>query len=333
MADLDILLTGEEPEEKLEGEKNFGLNELYISKYAYEKAFRYAELVMRERSDSVEIGGFLTTQKGANDRVARDAFLARDQEVSRGFYKLSAEDVLKAKKEIEDKEQKIIGWWHSHGRFDAYHSETDSKNQMVLLNQISTSNYIPFPKERDYDSLQSRIEGNKIIFWDPEDPIKKFELELKEENPELVAKRLKILEDKKIGFAYSFVVNNHRWLRKRVPYFEIATRDLCVDCINANDVSVPVGYKIFDEGEYKIDDEQLIAEINERVHVFGEGHKNKKYLLPSTFEEQRMAGTLSKPDFGSISKVRKRKYYRTDEGSFKGKKKEEQKDDSKEVGR
>ena len=46
-----------------------------------------------------------------------------------------------------------------------------------------------------------------------------------------------------------------------------------------------------------------------------------------------MAGTLSKPDFGSISKVRKRKYYRTDEGSFKGKKKEEQKDDSKEVGR
>src|SRR3990167_10745894 len=97
---LNELLTGEEPEENLEkGRENFGFDELHISRYAYEKAFRYAKLVMEGRWGSIEVGGFLTNPKDAQDRVARDAFLVRDQEVSRDFYKLRAEDVSKAGKE------------------------------------------------------------------------------------------------------------------------------------------------------------------------------------------------------------------------------------------
>ena len=138
---------------------------------------------------------------------------------------------------------------------------------MVLLNQISPSNYTIFNQERNYECLQSRVEGNRLVFWDPENSATEFRLDLNEANPELIASRLKILEQKRIGFAYSFVVNWHRWLNKRVPYCEIATRDLCRDCTNARDVSVPVKHKIFETGEYTIDNDQLISEINERVHV------------------------------------------------------------------
>jgi len=298
MAELDILLTGEEPEEKPTGSVNFGLNELHISRYAYEKAFRYARLVMRGRKGSVEIGGFLTKPKDSQDRVARDAFLARDQEVSRAMYKLDAGDVAKAGKELEQQGQQIIGWWHSHGKFNTFHSKIDDGNQMVLLNQISPSNYVLFPQERIYGGLQSRVEGNVITFWDPENPATEFQLELKDERPELVAHSLRIFEEKRVGFAYSFVVNCHRWLRKRIPYCEIAMRDLCNVCRNPVDRSVSVGCKVFDYGEEDIDDYQLMEEIGDKVHVAGEFKGKREYFLPATFEEKRAAGTLTKPNFG-----------------------------------
>lgn len=299
MADLDMLLAGDEPEERQEDKGNFGFDELHISKYAYEKAFRYAKLVMQGRWGSIEIGGFLTKPRDVPDRVARDAFLARDQEVGRAFYQLDAEDVLKAGKEIEEAGQKIIGWWHSHGKFDTSHSEIDAKNQMVLLNQISPSNYIIVPYQRAYEGLQSRVEGNRIVFWEPNNPSVKFQLELKDEIPEAGVERLKIFEDRRIGFAYSFVVNWHRWLSRRVPYCEIATRDLCSSCVHPMDVSVSVGCRIFDEGEYKIDDAQLMAEINEKVYIDGYKYKkNTRYYLPAVFEKERASGKLTKPNFG-----------------------------------
>ena len=293
---LDELLSGEEPEE-LQGNANFGFDALHLSRYAYEKAFRYAQLVMQGRIGSLEIGGFLTKPKDNPDRIARDAFLARDQEVGSSFYRVSAEDVSRAGKELAEQGQRIIGWWHSHGRLDTFHSPTDNENQMVLLNQISPSNYVTSSHERAYDGLQSRVEGNTLIFFSSDNPAVQFHLNLEEDNPEIVAQKLKIVEERRIGFAYSFVVNHHRWLSRRVPYCEIATRDICGNCINSKDQSVAVGYKIFDDREYTINDEQLLGEIEERVHV---GHKKgkKNYFLPSTFQEKRSAGTLSEPNFG-----------------------------------
>ncbi len=297
MGDLDALLLGEEPVEKPKEKVNFGLDELHISRYAYEKAFRYAKLVLKGRWRSVEVGGFLTKPRDAEDRVARNAFLARNQEVSYTSYELSAEDVLKAKKELEQEGQKIIGWWHSHGRGDTFHSETDNNNQRVLLNQISPSNYITLFKERSYENLQSRVEGNQLVFWNPQNSLIQYILELKDENPELTAQNLRVLEEKRIGFAYSFVVNHHRWLRRRVPYCEIATRDLCLRCKKPKDISVAVEYQIINDGEFEIDENELLKEINDRVHVLGEYKKKKTYYLPATFEEQRATGTLTEPVF------------------------------------
>jgi len=193
---------------------------------------------------------------------------------------------------------RIIGWWHSHGKLDTFHSPTDQKNQLVLLNQIAPSNYIPFNYE-DIFGLQSRIEGDKLVFFDNENPNTQFYLDLKNINPELVAERLRVKEEKRIGFCYSFVVNAHRWMRKRVPYCEIATRDLCRKCLKPSDVSVQVGYRVFDDERFVINDDELLREIGEKVHVQGEYKPVKKQAyLPSVFEEQRSKGELKKPELG-----------------------------------
>ena len=298
MTNLDELLLGDEPEENDTKKENARFEELHISRYAYEKAFRYAKLVIQKKQKDVEVGGFLTTPKNSEDRIARGVFLARDQVVSYGSYKLSAEDVAKAGKELEQEGQKIMGWWHSHGRLDTFHSKTDDENQMVLLNQISPSNYLVFPREKPHRALQSKVEGKNLLFWDPQNPTTKYQLELQEENPALVAQRLLVFEEQRMGFAYSFVVNWHRWVKKRVPYCEIATREICMDCKDVQDSSAQTGYRIFDEGEYKIDDEELLAEIDQRVHLAGSEFQQKKsYFLPGTFEEQRAAGTLAAPYF------------------------------------
>ncbi len=298
MTNIDALLQGDEPVEHQVPIKNFGIDELHISRFAYDKAFRYAALVLQfSRNKNVEIGGFLTKAKDARDRVATDAFLPREQEVYRGEYVLSAEHVIKAGKELDQQGRKIVGWWHSHGRYETFHSKIDVNNQMVLLNEISPSNYIISPKEKVYRGLQSRVEGNNLIFWDPENQSITYRIGLKTENPELIAQELQILEEKRVGFAYSFVVNHHRWLSKRVPYCEVATRDLCLNCANVEDVSERVNYKIFDGEEYKLDNDQLKAEIHEKV-IVERPRKLIDYFLPSVFEEKKTTGTLTKPDFG-----------------------------------
>ncbi|MDP3881330.1 MAG: Mov34/MPN/PAD-1 family protein [Nanoarchaeota archaeon] len=293
MKNLNLLLIGEEPSERPIVEKGLGLDEVHISSYAHDKAFKYAELIIQRKGRSLEVGGFLTTPKEARDRVARDAFLARDQEVTSVSYILSPQDVKKAKQELDKMGQRIVGWWHSHGRMRTFHSDIDDKNQMVLLNQIAPSNYSVIRQE-ETRGLQSRLEGNSLIFWDPANPRKVYSLDIKNDNPELIAKRLRITKEEQIGFAYSFVVNHHRWLNFRVPYCEIATREVCSGCLNDNAKSKTTGYKIFDEGDFEIDEEQLIVEIDERVHLAG---TRRKYFLPEDFERERAAGTLTKPEF------------------------------------
>lgn len=295
MVKLDALLTGAEPIVRERTQKSFGLDELRISQYAYEKAFDYARLAVKLRGQSVEVGGFLTVPVDSQDRIARDAYLTRDQEVSVVDYKLNAADVARASKELEQNGQRAIGWWHSHGRAQSFHSDIDKKNQMVMLNQIAPSNYVTTPEEKTYGGLQSRIDGDELVFWDSQSESRQFRLKLKEADPSIVAESLRVLDKKRIGFAYSFVVNWNRWVSNRVPYCEIATRDLCTGCMEAKDTSAKTDFKIFNYEEQRASDEQLIDELKDRVPIFKEAQRRKSFFLPSVFEEKRDNGTLTKP--------------------------------------
>jgi len=267
------LLAGEAPQElKQEGPKFEipDLTEVHLTEYTYQKAFRYAALVMQRKGWNVEVGGFLTQPKEAKDRIARDAFLARDQEVGVGHYELNPEDVVKAGRELDQKGQRILGWWHSHGRLQTFHSPTDDRNQMVVLNGISPSNYISVMRERRFDGLETDVWGEEAAMVNPQDPGRRFKLKVKGVSPEFAASQLEIFEEQRIGFAYSFVVNHPFWKRHHVPYFEISTRDLCSTCLNPQDVSVKgAGCRVFRDGEYTIYNDELRDEIDERVYRAG----------------------------------------------------------------
>ena len=294
MDELDKLLIGEAEEIKVKD--NYGFDQLHISSYAYQKAFSYARLVMDKRPGSVEIGGFLTQPRDSKDRVVRDAFLARDQRVSRYEYMLDADSVLKAKKELDERGERILGWWHSHGRFDTFHSKIDDENQQTILRQIAPSNYVVVSKEKDLKDLQSVVDGDDLVLWDSYEPSTKFRIKLKDENPNSVIKNMRIISDKRIGFAYSFVVNHHRWIDKRVPYCEIGTREVCHDCSSVSSNSKRVEFKLFEDNDQRIiDDSVLLKEIEDRVNVNGE--KGRSYFLPSVFKDKRDSGTLTEPEF------------------------------------
>jgi len=294
MDELAKLLADGEPQERQAKEVNFGMTSLHISKFAFDKAFRYAQLVMKRKKRSVEVGGLLSKPKDATDRVARNAYLVKDQDVRESFYELSPEGVLRARKDLEELGEVPVGWWHSHGRMGTFHSNTDDDNQLVTLNQIAPFNYITKHVEKTISNLETRIDGSTVTIFDPSDPSRKFAITLKDEDPELVAEKLKLTEEKRIGFTYSFVVNHHRWKRFRVPYCELATRDLCTNCLSSKEDSIKVPYQLFDEDEvFKLDNDAMNKEIDERVFLFGD--RVKKFFLPEHWRG-RSKGTLVDPN-------------------------------------
>lgn len=307
MKKLNELLLGREPIEVERPRKNFGLDDMHISRYAFEKAYKYARLALQINRTSIEVGGFLTLPIDAKDRIARDAYLARDQRVTSVSYNVNAEDVRKAGKELHDQGQKIVGWWHSHGTLTAFPSDIDKENQRVLLNQIAPSNYIVIPQEKKYTGIQTKLEGDELVFW--EDGTE-FRLKLKEANERIAADSLRIISEKRVGFCYSFIVNYNRWLAERRPYCEIATRDLCMSCLEARDANDKAGYKVFDLGEFELDEGELKSDLNERVFN-PRPQVKKEYFLPENFEAQRAAGTLTapalRPDYTKLYTPKKKK--------------------------
>ena len=141
MKDLDALLGQGEPEE-IKTVANNGLDSLHITDYAFEKAYAYARLAVQKARRTIECGGYLIAPKGAQDRIATDSFLARNQDVSEGLFTIEAEDVIKAGKEINEMGYKVLGWWHSHGNLETFFSPTDDNGQRTVLNEICAFNYI-----------------------------------------------------------------------------------------------------------------------------------------------------------------------------------------------
>lgn len=213
MRNLDFLLNNEpnaavqlENTEQVISTDRF--RELHITNYAFDKAFTYATLVC-DNIGAIECGGYLITPKGSQDRVVRDIFLARDQEVSGGEYRLDGGQVTKAGGEIDSMGYKVLGWWHSHHELGLHsHSSIDDNNQMIVLNCLAPTNYILEKVERLYPNLEIKADGKQVTFIDRNNPSRSFEINVPADPKELATARLKITEEKKVGFAYSFLVHS-----------------------------------------------------------------------------------------------------------------------------
>lgn len=265
MKDLGALLGGGEPERKPTIISN-GLDTIHITQYAFEKAYAYARLACKKAKGSIECGGYLIAPKDSGDRVATDSFLAKNQDVSSGLFTIKAEDVIKAGREINEKGYRVLGWWHSHGNLNTFFSQTDDNGQRTVLNEIGSFNYITQREEKEVKNLEVRIDDGRVVMFDRRSPERKYEIEVGNPGKLSIAK-LKLQQERRIGFAYGLVVNNTRRKKERKPYAEIATRELCGFCRGSKDKSVPVEVTFFDTGEFEIDGDALMAEIKDRVKM------------------------------------------------------------------
>jgi len=248
------------------------LEELHITEHAFTKARTYAKLACEIRNDpKLECGGYLIAPKDSGDRVARDAYLARGQIVGgtgNMSYRLEGKDVIRAGREIEALGCKVLGWWHSHGNYEVFHSPTDAANQMVVLNRIAPSNFVFEDRKLNVKNLKMRVKDGKVFLFDEKRPSKMYQFEVDGDPRRMSVAKMSIVERKKIGFAYSLVVNT---LESGVNcYAEIAKRDLCNFCRGSRDVSAPVGVKLFEGGEdFKLNIEEMKMEVRERIRMKG----------------------------------------------------------------
>lgn len=293
MTDLDSLLSNGDfkPHQNINVQPT-GLDCIKITTYALKKAYAYARLVNEiSKQPYMECGGYLITPKVCNDLIARDAFLARDQEVSERLFTLNAEDVIKAGREIDAMGYMVLGWWHSHGIQGTSFSELDKACQLTVLNEICAVNYITQRAiyEIGIENLETRLADGKLIMFDRRNPQQTYEAVLGTDLqiPQNPLVGLRIVQEKRIGFAYGLVVNNPLFFSKE-PYAEVATRRYCGFCKTSDDNSEVVGIRVFDEGESKIDEAALKKEIKERVRM-----KPKFGILHRVFgalEDQKRQG-------------------------------------------
>lgn len=261
-------------------------SELYITREAYDTAHAYARLACSMAKRSIECGGYLIQPKDAKDRIATRAYLASDQIVDGGEITIQGEDVIKAGREVDAMGYRVLGWWHSHGTTNTFHSPVDKRNQMTVLNCLAAVNYIIEHHHKEMKNLEVRVEENKTVVMDKENPKIRYEFEgrsMAEMNPE----KMRIVEEKKVGFAYSFVVTTS--LLQPAPYAEIATRESCGECDTVVDESKVVPIRVFGE-EKPIDELALRKELREKVRVRPlyrprrrKGRKGFSIFSPSTW--------------------------------------------------
>jgi len=291
MNGLDDLLNQGEPERRKPVANN-GLDSLYITEYAFEKAYSYARLAVKKARRTIECGGYLIAPKDAKDRIVTDSFLAKNQDVSDGLFTIEAEDVIRAGREIDERGYRVLGWWHSHGNLETFFSSTDDNGQRTVLNEICAFNYVTQNEEKEVGDLEIRVENGKIVMFDRRSPERKYEFEVNGDPSKISIAKLRLKQEKRIGFAYGLVVNNRKIERR--PYAEIATRDLCGFCKNSLDRSVPTDVSIFDSGKFEINENKLMAEIEDRVKMrkvfFGslEWKKYKTYRQKPLSSQQSM---------------------------------------------
>ncbi len=274
MKNLSQLLQAEETEDRIECvAKLRPIESVNITSYALDKAYAYANIVSRiSRRSTMECGGYLIAPKGQNNIIATDAFLARDQDVSEGLFRIWPKDVIAAGREIDKMGCRVLGWWHSHGCLDTFFSETDDNGQRTVLNGIAPINYITVTREVKAKNLQAITVDDQQFLFDPEKPSRKYRL-----GGEAKINSLDIIDEKRVGFAYGLVVNTHL---VRKPYLEVAVRDFCTECNNVHDISYRTGGVIFNTAEKKINEEELRKEVIDRVkirNIFDFGIFRKSY--------------------------------------------------------
>jgi len=249
-------------------------SELMITDYAYKKIKAYASLACIIAHESIECGGYLVTPKEDYDCIVKDAYLSKNQKVTGVEYIVDSEPDMDFLKEIKNDGYKVLGWWHSHGSMNTFHSGTDDNTFKSIYYNI-----FPYNKkelDREIISLSGnsfKIEyqtdktGDNCINFKSNNFLEDI-IEMRVGNNfnlnDIEIKGIKIKKFKGISFAYSLVVNR---FYSAAPYAEVAIKHP-----KTIEIKINKGIKVNEiiSNLSSLDYKKILEEIKTRVIYKGE---------------------------------------------------------------
>jgi proteasome lid subunit RPN8/RPN11 len=224
---------------------------LRITCEALRRAHTYAQLVNQHVGDGYECIGFLLGETGCD--VVDSVMLAPGQQVTPASVRINGQNVLAAGREIERLGKTVIGWWHSHGNLQNFHSGTDDNNTRDVLLQVAFSNHLDLQEELfpqatdDHGAILSFVDGSACIEIFGEHVIAQ----------QLLEARIRVRRRSAVGFAYSLVVN----VRGDESHAELYTRQWCPSCQKNEYGRLVVPVEIVPSA----DDERMVEEVKAKV--------------------------------------------------------------------
>ncbi len=213
---LELLLN----KEKFDPNKIF--SNFKITEFAFKKANAYAQFLTKMSKQPLECYGYLLADKNDNELVTNIYLLK--QEVTESDCNVLPEGKEEFHNFIKESNYTLVGWWHSHGSFDTFHSHTDENN---MKNRLASTNNKKFVGKRERnllsknpDYILSDKDGiTKLKIYNNGE--KKIILELSDfslvQNKNSKIRRLYESLNKNSFFVYSLVVNQ----KGKKPYCEI----------------------------------------------------------------------------------------------------------------
>ena len=184
--------------------------EIFMTRYARDKAYAINELVRAVHKRSYEWYGF-TLAAGQNPELIVDIGLP-DNEQNQDQYVSLAPEKIAAYRDSLPESTVINGWIHSHGELAFRHfSETDAANQATVLDYVTARLRLPVAKvEVVIQDLAILHEGA----WQEED-LKRGSVSLITDAP---VSEARIWETEYGGFCYAIVIGDDGWHDQEIHY-------------------------------------------------------------------------------------------------------------------
>ncbi len=184
--------------------------EISITHYAKEKAFKINELIREIHEESYEWYGFTIADK-ENPELITDIGLPKNDQNLQEYATIGPERIAEYRESLSE-DTVINGWIHSHGALEYHHfSHTDEENQATVLDFVTP--------------LLRKAVAKKEI------PIQDLQLLVKDEfeEKELEKGSVSLITDAVVseamlmetiygGFSYSIVIGDAGWHEQEIHY-------------------------------------------------------------------------------------------------------------------
>jgi hypothetical protein len=186
--------------------------EIFMTDYAKEKAFKIGELVLEIHEESYEWYGFTIADK-ENPELITDIGLPKNAQNLQEYAALGPEGIAEYHESLSD-DIIINGWIHSHGALQYMHfSHTDEENQATVLDFVTARLRRPVcKKEIPIQDLQLLV---KDEFEEKE--LEKGSISL---ITDAAVSEATLMETVYGGFCYSIVVGDGGWHEQEIHYKE-----------------------------------------------------------------------------------------------------------------